>query len=135
MVHCATERKAGLVIVTRDSDYGLTIDHESYVNDALRQEFSDRVSRKRDLRLHSRLSDALKLFDVAVTAQEEESEAELVSRNPFLTNELLPQGRKLLTIFRDVDEITLPNLPRFGFVPPTDDSVENLPKAEPKDVK
>jgi hypothetical protein len=89
MVHCATERTAGLVIVTRDSDYGLTIDKESFVNDALRQEFSDRVSQKRKLRLYSRLSEALKLFNLEVTAQEEESESELVSRRP-LPNELSP---------------------------------------------
>jgi PIN domain len=89
MVYCATEQTADLVIVSRDSDYGITIDNkDSYINDALRQEFSERVSRKRKLRLYSRLSDALKLFNVAVTAQEEESEAELVDRMPFLTNEL-----------------------------------------------
>ena len=81
MVHCATERKAGLVIVTRDSDYGVTIDKESYINDALRQEFSERVSQKRPLRLYSRFSDALKLFDVKVTEQEEATEADLVSRS------------------------------------------------------
>jgi PIN domain len=77
MIHCATERKAGLIIVTRDSDYGITIDKKSYINDALRQEFSERVSRKRPLQLYSRLSDALKLFDVKVTKQEEASEADL----------------------------------------------------------
>lgn len=46
MVHCAIERKAGLVIVTRDSDYGITIDSRSFINDHLRQEFSERVSRR-----------------------------------------------------------------------------------------
>ena len=103
MVYCATEKKAGLVIVSRDSDYGVTLDNkESCINDALRQEFSERVSRKRALRLCSHLSDALKLFDVPVTAQEEASEAELVSRIPFLKNELyyqpfepLPEVRSL----------------------------------------
>ena len=84
MVHCATQRKAGLVIVTRDTDYGITIEKESYINDALRQEFSERVSRKRPLRLYSLLSDALKAFDVEVTEQEEASEAELVSSNRYL---------------------------------------------------
>jgi hypothetical protein len=80
MVHCATQRKAGLVIVSRDADYGVTIDNrESYINDALRQEFSERVSRKRTLLLYSRLSEALKFFDVAVTPQEEASEAALIS--------------------------------------------------------
>jgi hypothetical protein len=79
MVQCAIDRRAGLVIVTRDSDYGVTVEGTSYVNDHLRQEFSERVSRKRSLLLCSRLSDALKLFKVPVTQQEEEIESELVS--------------------------------------------------------
>jgi len=79
MVHCATQRKAALAIVTRDSDYGVTLDDKSYINDHLRQEFSERVSRKRNLLLYSRLSDALKLFAVEVSPQEEEAEQELVS--------------------------------------------------------
>jgi PIN domain len=79
MVHCANERKAGLVIVTRDSDYGVTLENKSYINDHLRQEFSERVSRKRKLFLHSRLSDALKRFEIVVSPQEEEAEKELVS--------------------------------------------------------
>ena len=79
MVHCATEQKAGLVIVTRDTDYGATVGDKCYINDHLRQEFSDRVSRKRDLLLYPSLSDALKLFEVAVTPQEEQAEKELTS--------------------------------------------------------
>jgi hypothetical protein len=79
MVHCATERRAGLVIVTRDSDYGVTVDDRSYINDHLRQEFSERVSRKRSLILYTRLSDALKHFSVEVSPQEEEAEKELAS--------------------------------------------------------
>ena len=87
MVECVTRRKAGLIIVSRDSDYGATVDNVSYINDHLRQEFSERVSRKRRLSLCSRLSDALKLFKVDVSAQEEESENELMidvedSKNP-----------------------------------------------------
>ena len=55
------------------------MDGKSYINDHLRQEFSDRVSRKRDLLLYPSLSDALKLFEVEVTPQEEEAEKELTS--------------------------------------------------------
>lgn len=79
MIECATRRKAGLVIVSRDSDYGATIDGVSYINDHLRQEFSERVSRTRKLALYSRLSDALKRFNIEVSAQEEESENELLT--------------------------------------------------------
>lgn len=79
MIHCAGQKKAGLVIVSRDSDYGVTISQKSYINDELRHEFSARVSRKRKLVLYASLSEALKAFDVPVTKQEEQVEKELLT--------------------------------------------------------
>ncbi|MDR4465122.1 MAG: PIN domain-containing protein [Nitrospira sp.] len=81
MIHCATEQKAELVIVSRDSDYGVLFDNRAYINDHLRQGFSERVSRKRELLLYSQLSQALKHFQVPVTQQEEDAEQELVSES------------------------------------------------------
>lgn len=77
MVHCADAASAELVIVTRDSDYGAHFEGVGYINDHLRQEFSERVSKKRKLLLYSRLSDALKHFAVPITPQEEAAEAEI----------------------------------------------------------
>jgi hypothetical protein len=77
MIHCAIDRKAELVIVSRDSDYGMTFDGSSLVNDHLAQEFSERVSQKRKVTLHSKLSDALKLYNVPVSPKEEQEEEEL----------------------------------------------------------
>jgi hypothetical protein len=144
IVHCAKERTAGLVIVSRDSDYGVTIEKESYINDALRQEFSERVSRKRPLRLYSRLSEALKFFDVKVTEQEEASEAELVSSNLFMTNKLSPslqQTYLAATRLFDKDSLwgnlsNLRSIALLGTQPTPDEILDNLPKVEtPKDVK
>jgi hypothetical protein len=45
----------------------------------LRQEFSERVSKKRKLLLYSKLSDALKHFAVTVSKQEEDAESELLT--------------------------------------------------------
>lgn len=70
MVHCAFIKKAELVIVSRDADYGVSYDKSSYINDHLKHEFSERVSQKRKLILCSKLSDALKHFKVTVTQQE-----------------------------------------------------------------
>jgi hypothetical protein len=78
MIQCANEENAELVIVSRDSDFGAVFDNKVYVNDHLRQEFSDRVSKKRKLLLYARLSDALKHFSVPVTENEIQAEAELV---------------------------------------------------------
>jgi hypothetical protein len=79
MVYCAEKRTAGLIIVTRDGDYGVTYGGHSYINDHLRQEFSERVSQKRDLLLYASLSDALKLFSVEVSKQEQAAEKEVVN--------------------------------------------------------
>jgi PIN domain len=77
MIDCAIVHKAELVIVSRDSDYGITIDGASLINDHLAQEFSERVSKKRKVTLFTKLSDALKLLRVHVTSQEEQEEKEL----------------------------------------------------------
>jgi hypothetical protein len=79
MVHCAKENKAELAIVSRDSDYGAVFENKAYINDHLRHEFSERVSKKRRLLLYTRLSDALKHFEVQVSPQEEAIEAELLA--------------------------------------------------------
>lgn len=80
MIECAVKRKAELVIVTRDTDYGLTFDGKAYINDHLKHEFSDRVSQKRKILLYTRLSDALKHFKIEVTPQEVQEEEKVVER-------------------------------------------------------
>lgn len=82
MIHCANVNNAELVIVTRDTDYGVHFENRAYINDHLKQEFAERVSKKRKLLLYSRLSDALKHFEVPVTKQEEEAESELIIESP-----------------------------------------------------
>ncbi len=102
MIHCAKGNKAELVIVSRDSDYGALFENKAYVNDHLRQEFSERVSKKRKLLLYTRLSDALKHFEVPVTAKEEAAETELLES----TVRELPQpertGPTLVDIIRSL---------------------------------
>lgn len=79
MIHCANENNAELVIVSRDQDYGIEFDKKVYINDHLRQEFSERVSKKRKLLLYTRLSDALKHFEIKVTPEEESVESEIIT--------------------------------------------------------
>src|SRR5439155_10112120 len=64
----------------RDSDFGAVFEGKPYINDHLRHEFSERVSKKRKLLLYTRLSDALKHFEVPVSPQEEAAETELLQR-------------------------------------------------------
>ena len=78
MIECANAESAGLVIVTRDSDYGVDFEGKHYLNEHLRHEFSDRVSQQRKVVLCRLLSEALKHFNVAVTAAEVKEEQQLV---------------------------------------------------------
>jgi hypothetical protein len=79
MLECAIQKKADLVIVSRDADYGATLDDKSYINDYLKHEFSERVGRERSVTLYTRLSKALEHFSVKVSPQEEEAEKEFAS--------------------------------------------------------
>lgn len=79
MVHCAIQKKSNLLIVSRDGDYGATLDDKSYINDYLKHDFSERVGRERHVILYTQLSKALKHFAVEVSPQEEEAEKELTS--------------------------------------------------------
>lgn len=77
MIHCADSKGAELVIVSRDSDYGITYEGKAYVNDHLRQEFAQRVSLKRKLLLYPKVTEALRHFQVAVTEEEKKEEEEI----------------------------------------------------------
>lgn len=82
MIECAVRNNAELVIVSRDADYGTLFENKAYINDHLRQEFSERVSRKRKLLLYTKISEALKHFQVPITKKEEEEEEQIILAAP-----------------------------------------------------
>jgi hypothetical protein len=75
MVKCAIDKKSHLVILSRDNDYGQDIEKEPHLNDHLRQEFSERVSKKRKVRLCRTITEALGYLNVKVTPEEREQES------------------------------------------------------------
>jgi predicted nucleic acid-binding protein len=77
IIHCAQKSACEIIIVSRDSDFGVQLENESFLNDWLAQEFRSRTSKKRRVLLYSRLSEALKLFQLPVTPEEEKEEAEI----------------------------------------------------------
>lgn len=85
MIECALKNKAELVIVSRDTDYGIYFEDKAYINDHLRQEFSERVSKKRKVLLYTKLSTALKHFDIPVTVQEEQEEEQIIQSHKALS--------------------------------------------------
>lgn len=79
IVYCAEKQEAEIHIVSRDSDYGVVFEDTAFLNDHLIQEFKDRVSRKRKIMLHPRLSEALRHFEIPVTPKEEKEEQALIT--------------------------------------------------------
>ena len=78
---CATQATANVVIVSRDSDYGINLkDSGVYINDWLAQEFKERVNKQRNVTLTDRLSEGLKQMSIRVTRKEAKSEAEFLQR-------------------------------------------------------
>lgn len=79
IVKCSIDTGKHVVIVTRDTDFGAIHDGSSYLNDWLKQEFSERVSQKRKIILTDKLSQGLKIVHAAVTREMEEEEARVIA--------------------------------------------------------
>jgi hypothetical protein len=78
LVQCSIDSGKDIVIVTRDSDYGVTYKNEAYLNDWLAQEFKQRVSQKRKIKLTTSLSAGLKIVHAKVTKEMEDAERLLI---------------------------------------------------------
>lgn len=79
IVQCSADSGKHIVIVTRDTDYGAIYGGKSYLNDWLKQEFSERTSKKRKIILTDKLSAGLKIVHAAVTKEMEEEEEKLLA--------------------------------------------------------
>ncbi len=82
IIRCCSEiapKPCDLIIVSRDSDYGISYGGKAYINDQLLREFRDRVSQKRVVNLMHSLADALKTFDVKISEAESNEEQEIIS--------------------------------------------------------
>jgi PIN domain-containing protein len=80
IVHCAITSKDNhnVLIVSRDSDFGVTYAGKATLNDWLYREFKERVSRKRNVELTQKLTDALKCLNEQVTAGDLAEEERLI---------------------------------------------------------
>ena len=77
-IQCAKDAKRNVVIVSRDTDYGVQHDGEMVINDWLAEEFRARVGKTRKVTLTDRLSEAMKLASVTVSSQARAAEDELI---------------------------------------------------------
>lgn len=91
VIHCGQTLTGSIIIVSRDNDYGCTIDGNSFLNDHLIQEYSERVGPRRPIELTDKLSVALKRLDVAVTDEELTAESEQLAEEPSPTVDTLSE--------------------------------------------
>jgi hypothetical protein len=80
IIYCAIQCEDDIIIVSRDTDYGIVLDSTAYLNDWLLQEFKQRVSRRRKLTLTTRLTEAFKLAGIKVSKKEVTQEEQLIQR-------------------------------------------------------
>ena len=120
IVDCAKQANANVVIVSRDSDYGVHLKGDGvYINDWLRQEFKERVNRRRNVTLTDRLSEGLKQISIKVTKKEVEAEEEFLQRlsvippSPFSG----PFGESMATYYASRLRPSLSDLSKLGLGP------------------
>lgn len=100
IISCAKESGAGVVIVTRDGDFGGAAGGKPILNDFLREEFRKRVSARRSIVLTDRITDALKQLSITVSKTEEAAANALVSAQPPRLDapaDLMTQLRQILS--------------------------------------
>jgi len=85
IVECADLSGKDIIIVTRDSDYGVVYNNQVYLNDWLSNEFKTRISQKRKILITNSLATALKYFKIEVPK-------ELVSEEEEVIKELVESG-------------------------------------------
>lgn len=79
VVQCAQDSAKGVVIVSRDSDYGVTLHKEPVLNDWLLHEFKERTSRKRKIILTDRLTHGFEEASIKVTKQAKDEEDQILA--------------------------------------------------------
>lgn len=80
IVHCATVMDHDVVIVSRDTDYGIPFEKKPVLNDWLQREFRERTSLQRSITLTNRLSEGFKEAGVRVSKKEVDTETRFLLR-------------------------------------------------------
>jgi PIN domain len=93
IIECAnaSKEKAKVLIVSRDGDFGAQHSQETFLNDWLRTEFKERVSRQRKIELTNRLSTALKRLDATVSQSDVEEENRILAKSDSAKATFFPE--------------------------------------------
>lgn len=78
IIYVAEAKNADIWIVSRDRDYGAIQGSKGFLNDWLKQEFSERINEKQEVVLCPKLSLALREFEIPITPEEEKEEERII---------------------------------------------------------
>ncbi|TGK01812.1 PIN domain-containing protein [Leptospira langatensis] len=76
IIYCAKEKSADVIIVSRDSDFGISYENHTVINDWLHKEFKERVGYKKII-LSNKLTEGLKFIDVSLSEKAKNFDAEV----------------------------------------------------------
>jgi hypothetical protein len=105
IVRCVKRTNHDVVIVSRDSDYGIVIDGQAYANDWLAQELKN-VNKQRKILLFTRLSEALREFEINVSKEEQQEEETQLAAKPSApsADELIKSVNNILRLLKTTKE-------------------------------
>lgn len=69
IIDCASRTNKHIILVSRDTDFGINYDDACYLNDWLQIEFKERISQRRKIILTDKLSRAFELVEIPVTQE------------------------------------------------------------------
>lgn len=78
IINCAISSGKDIILVSRDTDFGIAYNGKNYLNDWLNQEFKERVSSRRKIILTDKLTQAFKMVDIQVTKEMEREELTII---------------------------------------------------------
>lgn len=84
IIHCASNCDKNVIIVTRDSDFGVFQNNNAFLNDWLQVEFKERISQQRKIILTDKLSKAFELLNIPVTQEMKDEEQNVISKPRIL---------------------------------------------------
>jgi len=105
MIDVSINHPSNLIIVSRDSDYGITCNNKTYINDWLSQEYKDRVSKKRNVILTDKLSVAFKAISAPVSKEIEKEEQSLIDQRKNIIRAEIQEVSKI----QDIIDIVIAN--------------------------
>ena len=107
LIYVAEKKNLDIWIVSRDGDYGETQNDKGFLNDWLRQEFRERINKKRKIVLCPKLSVALKEFEIPVTDEEKKEEERVIeaeSRSRSLNASITVTDSVSVTVKRSCEQ-------------------------------